>query len=1062
MKAWKQILTAVCAMAALAALTRTGHGQQPRLSAGAPTGNGWLPIQLHQPTNRVYTLQSSEDLRNWRTFAVLHGREEATNPPALPYLDRPQGGLRFYRALSQPLTLNADWRNQVFFPDDPFRSESMSFGIPEVRWIKFAITTNEPNRVYFQNSWKYKFHYDFAKARLPDFQGMSPEQFDAVSLRTNGQRIVLGTVLFAPKEETREAGIQFVGHDAFRAEQIAEWMEVARAAILPNFPPGGLKVMYMPTYEQSALTAEQRAYLAARGIEVSSAAAWDTGENSYASGWAIGKLKFFPAAQIAAAYESGALRPEDILLTDAVPAEIPYVSGIVTLTPATPNSHVAILARSYGVPFVHLAEVREQERAMSWLGREVVVTAFPGYPFSEIQLIDASQADPALRAEIAELKKAEPIRIAPKARYGAYSAATDGLKPADIQFVGGKAANFGFLRRQIPTNSPEAMAISFDLWDDFMLQVMPGGKTLREEIAARLNPHRYPANVGSLAQDLQIIRDLIEDATVFTAEQQEAIAAALLGRFDPARKIRFRSSTNVEDGETFTGAGLYDSYSGCLADDRDGDSAGPSLCDAAESKERGVFRAIRKVYASFYNLNAALERLRHGVREADAGMAILVHYSSPDEFELANGVATLAFQKEGGTHSFQGKMVTQKGAVSVTNPDGTARPEVAVVSHYFGEAYVSVSQWSSLLPLGASVLGADGEYVKFAEMFSRVAKAFEQNYPGKTNYTLDFEYKKMAPGRLEVKQVREIPLPGAEAVPTYLLNEPGEWVVFQGEYGSVIGNHRLKSEYALETRDTRLGGEGLAQTLFRQAEVKYLDDGLVKTLSGSPATFSNARHQVLAPDGFGLPVVDSWSAGAGGETRTMSLKAVVRTNAAAEQTPILTLAGIALELEAAYGTAQPSIQNGEPEKVTNEYARLEPRPRAGTPSIPARRVVTLPNGVAAEIDFFWPVQKPGISAGYTAPLLAWKETRITGLTAQPIVLKGYYSQTYRPGHHNFWEEFIFEPALEPGMASEILQELESKKIRRIYVYWDGGFSGSKIYAGDTGWNFRLLGEQAAP
>lgn len=109
----------------------------------------------------------------------------------------------------------------------------------------------------------------------------------------------------------------------------------------------------------------------------------------------------------------------------------------------------------------------------------------------------------------------------------------------------------------------------------------------------------------------------------------------------PRGKLRFRSSTNVEDSEQFTGAGLYDSYSGCLLDDLDGDTDGPSLCDPSEPAERGVFRALRRVFASFYNDNAVLERLRHGVNETSVGMAVLVHPSFPDEIEWANGVATL-------------------------------------------------------------------------------------------------------------------------------------------------------------------------------------------------------------------------------------------------------------------------------------------------------------------------------------------------------------------------------------------------------------------------------------
>jgi hypothetical protein len=35
-----------------------------------------------------------------------------------------------------------------------------------------------------------------------------------------------------------------------------------------------------------------------------------------------------------------------------------------------------------------------------------------------------------------------------------------------------------------------------------------------------------------------------------------------------------------------------------------------------------VFRALRKVYASFYNDNAVLDRLRLGVNEDQVGMAL--------------------------------------------------------------------------------------------------------------------------------------------------------------------------------------------------------------------------------------------------------------------------------------------------------------------------------------------------------------------------------------------------------------------------------------------------------
>src|SRR6185436_13670373 len=100
-----------------------------------------------------------------------------------------------------------------------------------------------------------------------------------------------------------------------------------------------------------------------------------------------------------------------------------------------------------------------------------------------------------------------------------------------------------------------------------------------------------------------------------------------------------------------------------------------------ESSERGVFRAIRRVYASFYNDNAYLERLRHNVPESQVQMGMLVHHSFPDPLEMANGVATLAFQSS----YAQISLVTQIGATSVTNPsDGSIPEEVDIDVFSFG------------------------------------------------------------------------------------------------------------------------------------------------------------------------------------------------------------------------------------------------------------------------------------------------------------------------------------------------------------------------------------------
>ena len=61
-------------------------------------------------------------------------------------------------------------------------------------------------------------------------------------------------------------------------------------------------------------------------------------------------------------------------------------------------------------------------------------------------------------------------------------------------------------------------------------------------------------------------------------------------------------------------------------------------------------------------------------------MALLIHHSFPDEDEVANGVATLSRYPSGRSTRIDIKLVTQKGAVSVTNLEGGAIPEVVEAS----------------------------------------------------------------------------------------------------------------------------------------------------------------------------------------------------------------------------------------------------------------------------------------------------------------------------------------------------------------------------------------------
>lgn len=1123
------------------------------------------------------------------------------------------------------------WGNQIAFPSDAFCSFSKE---GESKWVKFTILLEpyEPN-VYFQNSRKYMFHYTFATQHLTPFLGMTPAEFNVATLFEQGQRGVLGTVIFPPtvgassEPRFREYGIQFVRQTPYTREQIRDMFHLVRAHVTA---PSDVQAFYFPTYEQQEAAATQRDWLESQGVPLGSTARWTQGNACYSQGWALGTVKFFAAGDIVDAYHRGLLRPDDILLTDGVPAELPYLAGIMSLDPSTPNSHVAILARTYVVPFVHLAVADDAERARQLVGHRIIFSAYDDeYGRYETRLIDANGLlDEATEAQILQLRKPSPLSISPMAEFGALATSVENLVADDICYVGGKASNFGLLRRAVPANSPEAIALSFDLWNAFLdqpltpaapVQLRPGeyllfwadedeeqgpthtsfklsqegesvglfdvdgrtlidsvhfppqtrdssygraadggdvwqtfvtptpgqpnpansptmrsglvineimaanrravedpceageypdwielynasdtvitldgmfltddvndptkwqirpgveGTTLRGEIARRLSQYDSypPADMQALSRDLACIRSLFTNPhiTAFGSDLHEALIGVLSDPaygFDPYAMLRFRSSTNMEDSMDFVGAGLYDSYSGCLADDLDLDDRGPCNCDPNRGAERGVFEAMRHALASFYNDNAFLERLRHDVNEAEVGMALVVHHSFPDEIELANGVATI--EKKSADEESLITLVTQQGAVSVTNPEDGSIPE-EVVAEALPSGYITLTpaglkRQSSLVPVGRTVMGWPNDYRDLMNLLMTVANSFGE-VTGKSAYMLDLEYKKVAPGGrvlpaggLVIKQVRQVPVPDRTATVTpFLINVPTEFEVYSGEFElfertDVFADHRLKSRWKLETYSMPLDPNHLSERLFARLHLEYLDEGQIRTIVQEIPLLPEASHSFN-----GTEAVDSWRLPNLGNPRGCHLRTTgIPMSVPKTDCPLLTPADLGvhalnlpfrcLMLEVDYSRPViswfqhvfPSDPASKLQQTMKSEVRLWRRAEPREDDIFQERTFTS-RGITVRTSFYYPKAPEGLSewvaaVAATAPLKYWDQTVIEGLTTEPLLLKGYYSQTFRPEHHNLTEHFLFEPRLEPGIPSHILEQLNGANVRYIHM-----------------------------
>jgi hypothetical protein len=373
----------------------------------------------------------------------------------------------------------------------------------------------------------------------------------------------------------------------------------------------------------------------------------------------------------------------------------------------------------------------------------------------------------------------------------------------------------------------------------------------------------------------------------------------------------------------------------------------------------------------------------------------------------------------------------------------------------------------SVVGLGGKVLTWTSDYLALADLLVRISEEFART-TGRTTYVLDLEYKKVAPGSrvlpaggLVIKQVREIP--SSDRTQTaFLLNEPTRFEVFPGEIlefeaTDVFADHRLKSRWTLETRSMVLDANTLAEGLYTQVQIEYLDDDQVRTISGRMDLLPSSEH------GFdGRDAVDCWRLDGIENPRTYRLTTPgIPTAVPAGQRPLLTVADLGaqgynvpfrcLRLNVRYDqpvlswrqsmspsgavVGSPGLRMTQENRV--DLWRLTP-PSAN--DIRQERTVSI-DGISVKTSFYYPPLPPGqdmwgFLGGNTGPLKRWEQTVIEGLTATPIVLKGYYSQTFRPQHHNLVELFLFEPRLEPDISPEVLAELKQKGIRFIQVILD--------------------------
>lgn len=449
--------------------------------------------------------------------------------------------------------------------------------------------------------------------------------------------------------------------------------------------------------------------------------------------------------ELIATTAAGTLSWQQVVVLAEAPFDLePIVSGIVTGTRQGELSHLNVRAAARGTPNCYVRDAYQTLAA--WDGKLVRMECAE----EELLIREATLAE--AQAHWQNELLPEPVNVPPpddafQDLPGLRDApTTDAAARALLRRrVGGKGAGLATLYQRIsPEWQLEGLLIPFAYYQRF---VMANG--LAAALTAIIDDPALAANPAALRAALVQLGDQFA-AGACDAADVATIRQAIAARFAPTTMVRFRSSSNAEDSARFSGAGLHESTNACLADDTDADSTGPSQCDATVSNERGVCRALKKVWASLWLPRAYNERTFYRIGQHDVRMGILVNTRSGDE--LANAVA---FSGDPAATRSAMLINAQLGDLEVVSAEPGVWPEKTFLEVTNGAVTtIDRVRHSSELPDGW-ILSTEQLRALGAEMAAiDTIMPRDEATPLGFTWLWDTEWKVMADGRLIIKQIR--------------------------------------------------------------------------------------------------------------------------------------------------------------------------------------------------------------------------------------------------------------------------------------------------------------------
>lgn len=503
-------------------------------------------------------------------------------------------------------------------------------GVPFVK----VVVERAEGRVHFLNHQNYKFHSDYIAEQILEEATQSLDQrldaFNEEVYHSPERRFLLGTLgRHESKKGRRFLTLETVEVDSMGPPLIQEMYTAVQALLEPR-----MRLFFKPNNHQQELDAESVPTITASALFE---------EADYLplnSGDAEGRLRIFQDEK-AFRSQRDSLQWYDIILMERVPDDIPRLSGIINAGHTTPLSHTNVLASGWQIPNAVqigiLSLAREKGLDEKWV-RYQVDPAADGIQLEECDQPEKIAKKPAWAVhrvrleepdvETAAIVELSQLRLTDRFRYGTKAANIGELihlldhgsarllgyyqlpRPPRPNLLSHLAeflkvdnepktlleAAREFLRKLVKV--PRGLAIPFSFQQEFLesspvIQQAVGKLKMALQLEAR--------EVDSLCVSLQNMIRKTRMSDAMRERIDEQITTHLLG----VSSFVIRSSSNAEDLEDFSAAGVYESI---------------NHVTTAEN----LFNSIKEVWASLLSPRSTRLRQEVGISLDDSYMGVII------------------------------------------------------------------------------------------------------------------------------------------------------------------------------------------------------------------------------------------------------------------------------------------------------------------------------------------------------------------------------------------------------------------------------------------------------